>query len=223
VDKTTDLSYKKILIITGGYIKEGLLESLIRKEKYSFVIAADKGLVSANRINLKPDYIIGDFDSVPPKLLSEYKAKAIPVETFPKMKDKTDTHIALEIALGYNPSFIDIVGATGSRMDHTISNIELLMNALNQDVNVRILDENNCIYLKNKNFIIKKSEQYGDFISLLAFSNQVNGLKLVGFKYPLNCVTLTKGSSLGVSNELLEEEGRVYFEEGILAVIEARD
>ena len=48
MDKTTDLSYKKILIITGIY-QEGLLESLIRKEKYSFVIAADKGLVSANK------------------------------------------------------------------------------------------------------------------------------------------------------------------------------
>ncbi|NLY48584.1 MAG: thiamine diphosphokinase [Clostridiales bacterium] len=214
---------KRILILTGGYVSDRLLKALTGKEQYSFIIAADKGLSAAKRIGLVPDYIIGDFDSVPSDVLSEYKEKGVPVETFPSMKDKTDTHIALDMAIGLEPLFIDIVGATGSRMDHAISNIELLINALKRNIKARILDENNCIYLKDKSFSIKKSRQYGNFISLLPFSNRVTGLKLVGFKYPLNGITLDKGISLGISNELIADEGIVEFDEGILTVIESRD
>jgi thiamine pyrophosphokinase len=139
------------------------------------------------------------------------------------MKDKTDTHIALEMAFTHNPSVIDLVGATGSRMDHTIANMDLLLLALNRGIHARIFDSNNKIYLMNKSFIINKNSQYGDFISLISFSFQVKGLSLHGFKYPLNGITLTAGSSLGISNELIADEGRVEFDEGILAVFESRD
>lgn len=223
MDKSTAINNKRILIITGGYIDEEFLESLLLKEQYSMIIAADRGLLTVDRLKLKPDYILGDFDSVPLELLSEYKDKEITIETFPTMKDRTDTHIAFERALEYKPSLIDLVGATGSRMDHTISNMDLLMLALDQGISARILDTNNKIYLKNESFIINKYDQHGDFISLLPFSLQVKGLELHGFKYPLNGITLTAGSSLGISNELMSEEGRVEFEKGILAVFETKD
>ena len=223
MERSIGIDDNKILIITGGYINEELLESLCKKEKYSMIIVADRGLLVADKLKLIPDYIIGDFDSVPLELLSVYKTKGIPTQTFPRMKDKTDTHIALDLALSYNPTSIDMVGASGSRMDHTISNIELLMLALDKDVCARILDKNNCIYLKNKSFVIRKANQHGDYISFLPFSRQVKGLSLHGFKYPLNGITLSRASSLGVSNELTDEEGRVKFDEGILVVFETKD
>ena len=221
--KSTEVNDIRILIITGGHIDEEFLRSLLDKEMYSLIIAVDRGLLMADRLNVEPDYIVGDFDSVPMNLLNEYKTKGIPIETFPRMKDKTDTHIALEMALTHKPLLIDLVGATGSRMDHTISNMDLLMLALNQGICARILDNNNKVYLMKNSFTINKKNQYGDFISLLSFSYQVKGLKLNGFKYPLNGITLTAGSSLGISNELVSDEGRVEFDEGILAVFETKD
>lgn len=221
--KSTEINDKMILIITGGHIDEEVLRSLLDKESYSSVIAVDRGLLMADRLNIQPDCIIGDFDSVPEDILSKYKSKEIPTETYPRMKDKTDTHIALEMAFTHNPSVIDLVGATGSRMDHTIANMDLLLLALNRGIHARIFDSNNKIYLMNKSFIINKNSQYGDFISLISFSFQVKGLSLHGFKYPLNGITLTAGSSLGISNELIADEGRVEFDEGILAVFESRD
>lgn len=221
MDKSEE--HNKILIITGGYIDEGFLKSLVMKENYTLMIAADRGLLAADRLNLPVDYILGDFDSVPPDILSKYRNKSIPIESFPSMKDKTDTQIAFETAMEYNPSIIDLVGATGSRMDHTISNMDVLMVALNRGIEARIFDTNNKIYLKNKSFTINKQEQHGDYISLLPFSYKVTGLRLLGFKYPLDGITMTVGSSLGISNELIKEEGRIEFEEGILAVFETKD
>lgn len=220
---STESNNKKILIVTGGYLEEEFLQTLLSKEKYSIIIAADRGLLALDILSIKPDYILGDFDSVPLDVLAKYKGKTIPIDIYPSMKDKTDTHIAFEKALSLNPSIIDLVGATGSRMDHTISNIDLLMLALNQGVSARILDSNNKIYLKKDSFSIYKEGQHGDFISLLSFSFQVNGLKLHGFRYPLDGITLEAGSSLGVSNELVSEEGRVEFDDGVLLVLETKD
>lgn len=223
MESSTVLSNEKILIITGGSIDEVFLKSMVIKEDYSMIIAADRGLLAADRLKLPLDYILGDFDSVPIDILSKYKSKSIPIESYPTMKDKTDTEIAFEMALEHGPSVIDLVGATGSRMDHTISNMNLLVMGINQGINARILDINNKIYLKNKSFTVEKNEQHGDYISFLPFTDQVKGLNLHGFKYPLYDVTLTVGSSLGVSNELLEEEGRVEFQEGALLVFETKD
>lgn len=213
----------KILIITGGSIDYDFLQSIILKEEYSMKITADRGLLAADKLKLSPDYILGDFDSVPLDILSKYKNKSTPIKTFPVMKDKTDTEIALEVALLYRPARIDILGATGSRLDHFMANMNLLVTALDKGISVRIIDPNNMIYLKKDSFVIRKEEQYGDYISLLPFSDKITGLSLKGFKYPLDKITMTKGSSLGISNEIVEEEGIVEFDEGIMLVFETKD
>jgi len=213
----------KILIVSGGFINEEFLKSLISKEGYSLIIAADRGLEALNRINVMPDFILGDFDSAGTDILSEYRNKSIPVITYPSHKDDTDTQLALELALEQNPEVIDITGATGNRLDHTMANIGLLGMTLEKNVDARILDPNNKIYLKDNNFIIKKENQYGDFVSFLPFNGRVKGLKLKGFKYPLDGITLDAASSLCISNEIMDDEAKIEFEEGILIVFETRD
>jgi thiamine pyrophosphokinase len=85
------------------------------------------------------------------------------------------------------------------------------------------MDEYNKIYLKQESFRIEKQKQHGDYVSLLPFSEEVNGLTLTGFHYPLDRIRLTAGSSLGISNEIIEEIAVVEFVKGTLLVIESRD
>jgi thiamine pyrophosphokinase len=224
VGKNKDYSgQNKILILTGGDIDQSFLKSLIDQVNYSLVFAVDRGLLAADKLKIEPDYILGDFDSVPEDILLKYRTMSIPIISFPKMKDKTDTQIAFEKAIEHNAKVIDLVGATGSRMDHTMANMDLLMLGLEWGISASILDPNNKIYLKKESFVIRKDDQHGDFISLLPFSFQVKELVLKGFKYPLDGIVLTAGSSLGISNELIEDQASVEFEEGILAVFETRD
>lgn len=212
-----------ILIITGGYIDEGFLKTLVVEEEYLAIIVADLGLVAADNLKLRIDYILGDFDSVHPKLLSKYKESTTIVKTFPSKKDKTDTELALELALEKNPTKIDIVGATGTRMDHTMANIDILAMAMDKNVDASIIDRNNRIYIKNNSFRIKKEKQYGDYISLLPYTHEIKELTLKGFKYPLDSVTLTRGKSLGISNEIVGDEGIIEFDQGVLVVFETKD
>lgn len=213
----------KILIITGGRTEEDFLSELIKRENFTLMIVADSGLVLADRLMLKPDYIVGDFDSVPEAILDKYRTQSAPIKTFPREKDKTDTQIAIELALKHTPSSVTIVGAIGSRMDHTMANIHLLLLLLQKKVDAYIIDRNNKLYLKQESFYIEKSEQYGDYVSLLPFGAAVKGLTLKGFYYPLNNVILSAGSSLGISNEIVDDIAGVEFREGILLVMETRD
>lgn len=212
-----------ILVITGGRIEDAFLSEIIKKEQYSMIIAADHGLVAADRLNIPLDYIVGDFDSVPEAVLNKYKKLSIPIETYPKEKDKTDTEIAIQLAFMHHATAIDIVGATGSRLDHVLANVHLLMLPMQQKIKACLIDPNNKIYLKDQSFTINKKEQFGDYISLLPFSEKVSGLTLKGFCYPLNHITYFAGSSLGISNEIKEETATVELSEGILLVIESKD
>ena len=214
---------KKILIITGGRIEDSFLVDLVKKGQYSKIIAADHGLMAADRLGLTLDYIVGDFDSVSEVVLKKYHEISTPIQTFPTEKDKTDTQIAIELALMHNATAIDIVGATGSRLDHVLANIHLLLLPMQLNIKACILDTNNRIYLQNQSFTIHKERQYGDYVSLLPFTEKVSGLTLNGFKYPLNQITYNAGSSLGISNEIKDEAAKVEISEGILIVIESRD
>ncbi len=213
----------RILIISGGHIDDTFLSELTERERYSMIIAADKGLAAADRLELPLDLIVGDFDSVPEDVLARFRNKSTPIKTFPKEKDKTDTQIAIELALNNNPTAIDIVGATGCRMDHVLANIHLLLLPLRQNVHANILDLNNRIYLMDKSFSIHKTEQYGGYVSLLPFTEKVAGLTLKGFKYPLDHVLLNSGNSIGISNEIKEDIALVEFSQGILVVMETKD
>ncbi len=213
----------KVLIITGGRTDEEFLHRFMEQEQFHMVIAADSGLSVADRLQLQLDYIVGDFDSVPEEILNRYSGKAIPTHRFPREKDKTDTHIAVELALMQKPTSILILGGTGSRLDHVLANIHLLLLPMQLGIPAAIVDANNKIYLKNRSFTVERAGQYGDYVSLMPFTERVSGLTLKGFKYPLDHIILEAGSSLGISNEISGDIGEVEFLEGILLVIETRD
>jgi len=213
----------RVLIITGGNIDEAFLRKLLSINQYSEIIAADHGLIAGDKLNLPLDFIVGDFDSVPKEILDKYQKNNVAIITFPIEKDKTDTELAIELAIEHQAESIDIVGATGSRLDHTLANMNLLTIPLDKGIEAYIIDANNRFYLKKEIFAIQKNNQYGDYISFLPFHGDVKGLSLIGFKYPLDNVLLSAGESLCISNELIDDTGEVRFTEGTLMVFESKD
>lgn len=218
-----EIVQNRILIITGGTVEDEFLISLLQKTRYHMMLAVDFGLCTVDRLGLKPDYILGDFDSVTESVLKKYQSLSTPIKTFPKEKDKTDTEIAIELALMHHPTAIDIIGGTGSRLDHVLANVHLLRLPLQLGIQACLMDSHNKIYLMDQSFRINKTEQFGDYISLLPYGDKVMGLTLTGFRYPLDHITYNSGSSLGISNVIIEDSAAVEFSQGILLVIESKD
>lgn len=213
------------LIITGGKIEDAFALNFIKENHSDYVIAADSGMEFFYRNGLVPDEIVGDFDSVKPEVLDYFKQNNpdIKIRRFQPEKDETDTELAIRTAMEKGCRHIWLLGATGTRIDHVLGNIHLLGMVMEQGCECILIDECNRVRMLRQGLRLKKEEQYGDYVSLFPFTPEVRGLTLTGFKYPLQKYNLPCYHSLGVSNEICEEEAEISFEDGVLLMVESRD
>ena len=209
-----------IAIVSGGKAPS---EKLIRGylNKVDFIIAADKGSECLYKYGIKADLLVGDFDSANKEILDVIKGQIAEVLEFPPEKDYTDTEIAFNLALENNPNEIVLLGATGTRYDHSLSNIGLLKKALSKGVNARIIDDNNLMFLTDKNISLKGNP--GDTISFHAYSEEVKNFSIKNSKYDLNNHLLRLGDGLTTSNEFLEDYIDISFDSGIILVLYTKD
>ncbi|WP_097025540.1 thiamine diphosphokinase [Clostridium peptidivorans] len=211
----------KAVIITGGQMPSS---DIVREEvkDAEYIICADRGAEVAYKYGIEPNEIIGDFDSIDKSILQSFKDKNIPIIKFPAEKDDTDTTIAIGEVLKRKVDELVILGATGSRIDHVLGNIGLLIKCLKQKVKCYIRDDNNIILLTDKNITLNYRGY--KYFSLLSYGETVNGLTIEGGKYPLNNYELQLGDSLAVSNEfLLGKSVEINFKSGLLLIVESRD
>ena len=210
------------ILISGGTVSAGFVRKVREQYKDAVIYAVDGGLAVAEAAGIVPDYLVGDFDTADNALVAKYEETCITIRHQPE-KDATDTELAVDEALARGAEQLILLGATGSRLDHTLANFHMLYRILLQGKNACILNENNRISLHDKPFTLKKETLFGTYVSFLPFFGEVSGVTLKGFKYPLSGKTLTAGISLGISNEGKEETMEVSFLSGYLLMIEARD
>ncbi len=222
----------KILIISGGSIDEMWGRKWVADYEPDYCIAADSGLVMADKLGLTVDLLLGDYDSVDKKIFEKYNRNTKTI-TYPCEKDYTDTHLALKKAIekikksqdtskDSTDDEIAIIGATGTRYDHAFTNIFVLDESLEAGIRCAIYDKNNKIYLADKSFEIRKDKQFGDYLSFAPMTPEA-GLSLSGVKYPLDRYTLRQGESICQSNEITEMIAKVEIFTGKLVVFETRD
>ena len=215
----------KTLIITGGSIQKDFALSFIKKLQADYILAVDKGLLFCHENHIRPDYIVGDFDSLPRKILEPYQEEGtVPIREYNPVKDATDTCIGLEKALEEGSSEIWILGGTGTRLDHVLCNLQILKRSWEKKVPAYLIDAHNLITLPvEQHFTLRKEEQFGDYVSFFPMEEKVEKLTLKGFKYPLENYTLKAVEGLGVSNEIAEDKAEVIWEGKPLIMIQSRD
>ena len=185
------------------------------------IISADGGARHLRALNILPDVMIGDFDSILPKDQQFFEKKQIKTLTFSSQKDQTDTELCLSWALEKNATDITLLGVTGSRMDHTLANIFLLEKLARLNIPARIINKNNQIHLVRDFIELKGGPK--DFLSIIPITNKVTGVTLKGLEYPLTNKTLEMGSCLGISNSFKKNLASVSIKNGCLIVIKSKD
>jgi thiamine pyrophosphokinase len=215
----------EINIVAGGpeiYIPD--LRDLVGKESETVWIGVDRGSLRIMEAGIHLHGVFGDFDSISKEELKQVQEQSDHFFDFPPEKDATDLELALEWAYKQVPDRITIYGATGGRMDHTLANIMMLSEEkhMQQGVPTRIVDLNNEIRLYEPGSYILE-ETALKYISFIPITEEIEGMTLVNFKYPLSNVTLHRGRTLSVSNELNSKTGNFSFSNGILLVVRSRD
>lgn len=214
---------KRTVIVSGGMLEKDFVLPIIKSEDTEYVIGVDRGLTFLYNHEIKPDYIVGDFDSVPKGLVEYYRGEDVPIREFNPVKDASDTEIALRLCLGLNRKQIWILGGTGNRIDHLWANIQCLQIAVEAGADARIIDSHNQIRLLDKGITLKREEAFGKYFSLFPLELPVDALTITGAKYPLQNHFLRPDDSLCVSNEFAEDEVTISFSFGKVILMETRD
>lgn len=210
----------KIVITSGG--KAPSRKLLIEELKgNSYLICADSGANCLHKYNIVPNMLVGDFDSIDKDVFEYFKNSDAKIVKYPSEKDYTDTEIALNMALDMKPDEIVLLGCTGTRMDHFLANLGLLLKCLENKVVAFIKDEHNTIMITKKSLNIYGKK--GKTFSLAAYYNSVENLSISGAKYPLNNFYLNIGNPITTSNEFLDHEVKISFDKGNLLIIYPRD
>lgn len=211
------------LIVAGGELSLPFFEQQLQQYPKHTLIAADRGLEYCMSVGREPDYVIGDFDSLDEKVREAFIAKETNVKKLNPIKDDTDTEAALQWAFAHTKGDIYILGGIGSRMDHVLGNLALLGQGFAHGREIFLLDPHNRIRMVNHQCTIKKDEQYGQYVSVISFCGEAKGVSEQGVFYPLNQASLPPFTSLGISNEIVDEEAVISVEQGVLLVVESKD
>ena len=196
----------RAVIIGNGSIEDHeYIRSLIHED--DTVICADGGLRHAAAMGLRADVAIGDFDS-------SDKDDCVKTYEFPVRKDYTDGELAVDYAIEHGFDSILLLGMTGSRVDHMLTNIFLLFKA----DNITMADEHNELYAVRGGGRLVLSGKKGKTLSIIPAGGDLCGIVTEGLEYPLHDETLFFGHSRGNSNVIIDDMCSISAESGMAVV-----
>ena len=178
-----------------------------------FVAAADAGYRVCLEEGVRPDLLIGDFDSMEPP------ADFAHVRRLPVEKDDTDALAAVKAGLEQGCTDFLIYGGTGGkRLDHTLANLQSLLFLRRRGAQGFLFgDDFLWTVIENGEVRVRKTVEWG-LLSVFCLGDRAEGVSESGVQYPLRDAVLTPDFPLGVSNHILEPEARISVRRGALAV-----
>lgn len=228
-----ELDPRYAFVVAGGALSD---PDIRYAHDADLIVAADSGASFLKKHNVIPDIIVGDFDSLSPSVLEHFRTmkkgvrKERPVEVIklPREKDKTDTEVALDIISDRGFSAALVVGGLGGfRLDHELANVFILEPYAKLGLDVVLCSTRSIIF-----GVHGVSDEYktpytarsfiglpGDWVSVIPLTSEVAGVTLSGLKFPLYEATLKRGSTLGVSNEMVKEKASISVTEGFALVV----
>ncbi len=195
----------RAVIIGNGDINDyEYISSLIRND--DTIICADGGLRHAEAMGLITNVAIGDFDSYK----SDIKVKKF---VYPERKDYTDGELAVQYAIDNGYDEIMLLGMTGKRLDHTLTDILLL----SKYENSYLIDDYNEVHIVSSKLVLR--EKKGKTLSIIPVLSDLEGITTQGLEYPLHDETLFFGESRGNSNVVTDDTCIIEVRSGMGIVI----
>ncbi len=173
-------------IFLGGEEYRGKFEI----DTSDIVVSCDRAFKYLNDKNIKPDIVLGDFDS-----LGYYPENA---EIFPVEKDFTDFELAIDKISkigGIDKIFVYCGG--GGRDDHFLCNIGIMLKAFDMGLNVEFITNFTRSFIAQGD--VSFNTDIGRTVSVIPlFDAQISSSD--GLKYEYKDRILNFSSSLGLSN-----------------------
>ncbi len=180
----------------------------------------DRGVYLLLKEGIVPDFTYGDFDSVDASEWAFIK-RHMEVAPVPSRKDDTDLEMCLKDLVDRGYQSIDVYGAIGGRLDHTLGNIFLLMHGAFNGIDIKLIDAQNVMRRLDAGAHEVEKVESMRYVSFIPFVEGTS-LTLEGFEYNLEEQRLTLGATLTISNEFLGITATVHTDAPII-MIQSRD
>ena len=185
---------KAVLVLNGEPPALSRLRSLASRYP---VYAADGGAQVCLQAGIRPEWVVGDFDSQGKKdLPGEWELCEYPEQ------DRTDFEKLLS-TLPDEICELQVLGGLGRRLDHLITNL-LIVCQLPEDLKVIFEAEGQGLYRVTPGCRFDQSVKTGTTLSLLPLQ-EVAGVSTSGLKWNLENQRMGPGLQLGQSNEVVGE------------------
>ena len=211
----------KVVVALGGEIADG---ALLRHwvEGAELTVAADSGAEGLVGIGLRPDAVIGDFDSLPAERMEALRRGGVEIVTHPDPQNRTDGQVALELALERGAAEVVLLGARGGeRLDHSLTNALFLASEEFASMPIRLISgwtEAVGLFGEASGYgrgVVTFAGEPGDYVSLVAVSERLGQVSTHGLVWSLEEASLSLGAPAGMSNELVAERGGFTLGEGV--------
>ena len=207
---------EKKCIIIPAYI-EGSIRNIVSGEELasSLVICADAGFERAAAEGIVPDILVGDLDSVDEKnLIVPPEVRMITANWH---KDETDFELAVDTAVSEGCSSVLIAGGFGGRIDHTLGNIQNMVDFYRHGIDISMKDERNYLtVLESGSLTLSAGRDVN--LSILAHSDEAE-VSVTGVEWPLDHYHMTSDRPLGVSNFVTGEKAEITVYSGTVLVM----
>ena len=185
---------KRCIIVGGADI--GNYDYIMSRLSEDFFVFCDSGLRHMDRLGVRPDLIVGDFDSSENPHLAGVETIVLPCE-----KDDTDTLYAVKEALGRGFREFLLIGVIGNRLDHTLGNVYILTFLDSVGAHGLIIDDYSEMELVSREPVFVDDDF--TYFSLINITGETRDITIEDAKYPLSKATITTDYQYGISNEPL--------------------
>lgn len=209
-----------LLIANGAPCSFDLLQQLLEWSPY--VLVLDGAVEKVLSLGIKIDAILGDFDSIQLDL-DQLKEDHFPLEVLERLdQNKTDLEKGIEYLIEKEFPAVNILWATGKRMDHTFANISNLIK-YKEAISLVLLDDHSKVIPLSPSKTFRKWYTQSTKISLIPIT-PCHGIVTRNLLYPLFGESLELGGRMGNSNEVLQNGVvEVFYKTGDLLLIESTD
>jgi thiamine pyrophosphokinase len=193
-----------------------------------FIICADGGTRHALALDLHPNLIIGDMDSLEKGQLENLQKSGVSIELYPRDKNETDLELAINRAIELHSTQIVIIAALGGRLDQTLANITLLADSRlstlqpgsGQAFDIRLDDGVEEIFICRDQ--VQVHGRSGDLVSLIPWQGAVSEVETINLKWALHKETLYPDKTRGISNEMIDDIASISIGSGLLLIVHRR-
>lgn len=237
-DTTDNIKGKCIIVGAGDFFGMPF-----RPEKEDYIIAADAGYENLKTAGLRPDLLVGDFDSMHIDGVSgstgdvrnldifqdaekaeyihhlkELQHEGVETRVIDPVKNDPDMLACVRIGLEMGYKEFHIIGGTGKRVDHSIANLQILAFLAHQGCRGYLYSAFQ-VTTAIRNTALRFPASMNGYFSAFSYSEKSFGVTEKGFKYIINDVTLNNLTPTGLSNEFVGTESEISVKDGTLILV----